>query len=661
MRLQLSVPIITNILIVSTKAEQVNVTITDFLWPQIRSSIANYLVDTENYDIETAYQEVFTRVPAEGSCWCFEEKKRVSRGKPQDLYDAACKKYHGCLKCGFYKLEQEFQEYATGANLTIDMVEVASFDSTSSGLSEIISGNNLLNHDSLNNRLSVYNWICDENQDIASVSVCKGFQQLQNDMIRVVIDEMRENLPSGYGATCDRPESDCPECIGEGQDPDHVINKYGQKRGPIDGCCGTSPTWKTFAQLEGEQACCGHNVYNKLTYECCDEENGVVNPLGCCEVGSCTTVVTTTTTTASTATPETTTSPTPATTTSPTPAPTTITNPQPAIHPCLDSSITVCQNNGNCVYLTETTYHCECTEFFSGTNCQINHSPCQWSSENPCLNQGTCTGTTSLNTCNCEHTGFQGSNCEIERTTIEINCNINLSQDLTIEFASCKNGVSEISPICNLAGVGEVFDTCECLEKNYGGVDCNTNISPCQVTGTNPCQNSGECFGENGNGAYTCICSEGFTGVNCESEIEETPCETSNECLNGGVCVNAFEVVNNGSDDDFSVTIGFVATTTCDCSATEFTGEFCETEKTPCDSNPCENNGACNVVEDADADNGLSYSCDCAFEFTGVVCETPIPCLTQTNLCLNSGVCENSEDYTSHTCACRMFYGVPDC
>ena len=240
MRVQLSVPIITS-LIIATTAEQVNVTITDFLWPQIRSSIANYLVHTENYDIETAYKEVFTRVPAEGSCWCFEEKKRVSRGQPQDLYDAACKKYHGCLKCGFYKLEQEFQEYATGANLTIDMVEVASFD-TSSGLSEIISGNNLLNHDSLNNRLSIYNWICDENQDVASVSVCKGFQQLQNDMIRVVVDEMRENLPSGYGATCDRPESDCPECTGEGLDQDQVINKYGQKRGPIDGCCGTSPT-----------------------------------------------------------------------------------------------------------------------------------------------------------------------------------------------------------------------------------------------------------------------------------------------------------------------------------------------------------------------------------------------------------------------------------
>ena len=44
---------------------------------------------------------------------------------------------------------------------------------------------------------------------------------------------------------------------------------------------------------------------------------------------------------------------------------------------------------------------------------------------------------------------------------------------------------------------------------------------------------------------------------------------------------------------------------TCDCSATEFTGDFCQTEKTPCDSNPCENNGVCNVVEDADVDNGL--------------------------------------------------------
>ena len=306
--------------------------------------------------------------------------------------------------------------------------------------------------------------------------------------------------------------------------------------------------WKTFAQLEGEQACCGHIVYNKLSFECCDEENGVVNPLGCCEAGSCNVVTTTTIT-----------------------DPVTTTAPEPEIHPCLDSTTTVCQNNGTCIYLSETTYQCECSDFFTGDNCQINHSPCQWSNENPCLNQGTCTGTTSSNTCNCEHTGYQGSNCEIERTTIEIDCNIDLSQDLTISSASCKNGVSEILPICNLAGVGEVFETCECADKNYGGVDCNTNISPCQVSGINPCQNSGECFGEIGNFKdYTCICSEGFTGINCESEIGETPCETSNDCLNDGVCVNGFEVVDDESNDA-SFTIGFAATTVCSESRLKFT------------------------------------------------------------------------------------------
>lgn len=540
-------------LIVTVKSTKINVTITDFLWPQIRSSIANYLVQNENYDLETAYQEVFNRIPDSGNCWCFEEKKRVKRGKPQDLYDAACKKYHGCLKCGFYKLEQEFREYALDANLTLDLIEVDNFD-TPAGLAEIISGNNLMNHDSVTNRLSIYNWICDENQDVASMSVCKGFEQLQNDFINVITNEMRENLPSSYSADCERSDEDCPECMGQGNPEDHVINEYGAKRGPIDGCCGTSPSWKTFAQLEEEQACCGTKIYNKLGFECCDEAGeGIVNAKGACEAIEPETTSEPKTETELITDPPTTNLPTDSPTELPTTEAATTTAP---VHPCLNEAESPCKNNGTCHMTSETEFECDCAEFFTGDDCSINHSPCQWSSTNPCQNQGRCAGTMLTHSCDCDHTGYIGTDCGIERTVIDITCNLN--PVLNLNAASCKN-----EGICNLPVPGQIFETCECLDSNHGGEDCSENISPCQNSVFNPCENEGECFGDLE--SFVCICAQGFTGTGCETPIGETGCEIENVCVNGGVCVNGFELkdttVVGGSDT--SITIEFAPTTVC--------------------------------------------------------------------------------------------------
>jgi Notch-like protein len=47
----------------------------------------------------------------------------------------------------------------------------------------------------------------------------------------------------------------------------------------------------------------------------------------------------------------------------------------------------------------------------------------------------------------------------------------------------------------------------------------------------NPCQNHGTC--QNTEGAYECICVNGFIGRNCETNKDDC---VEGSCLNGGVC-----------------------------------------------------------------------------------------------------------------------------
>ena len=176
--------------------------------------------------------------------------------------------------------------------------------------------------------------------------------------------------------------------------------------------------------------------------------------------------------------------------------------------------------------------------------------------------------------CNCAHTGFVGLNCEIQRTIIDVACNINLTLVPGLNpTATCKNAAT-----CNTAPFGQDldsqnFETCECPE-NYSGVDCSVNSSPCELSANNPCQNSGECFGTLRD--YKCVCKPGFTGKNCETDISQTPCERQNPCQNGGSCVNGFELRETMNINGMAIAIEFVETSSCDCSAVSFEGEFCQ-------------------------------------------------------------------------------------
>ena len=66
----------------------INGTVSDLLWPQMRSSIANYLIKNQISTGAAAYKKVFQKIPDSGNCWCFSDKSVTVRGEPQDLYSA---------------------------------------------------------------------------------------------------------------------------------------------------------------------------------------------------------------------------------------------------------------------------------------------------------------------------------------------------------------------------------------------------------------------------------------------------------------------------------------------------------------------------------------------------------------------------------------------
>ncbi|GBN85479.1 Protocadherin Fat 1 [Araneus ventricosus] len=119
-----------------------------------------------------------------------------------------------------------------------------------------------------------------------------------------------------------------------------------------------------------------------------------------------------------------------------------------------------------------------------------------------------------------------------------------------------------------------------------------------------------------------CICKPGYweDGGKCVG-----PC-TSNPCKNNGIC----EVEGKGFK--------------CNCSK-PWIGKTCETG--PCDEQPCQNGGTCKVGE-------TGFICNCLAPFSGTRCENG-PCTS--NPCQNNGTCEVSED--SYRCNCnKPFKGI---
>ncbi|KRX26660.1 Protocadherin Fat 3 [Trichinella nelsoni] len=124
-----------------------------------------------------------------------------------------------------------------------------------------------------------------------------------------------------------------------------------------------------------------------------------------------------------------------------------------------------------------------------------------------------------------------------------------------------------------------------------------------------PCLNGGSCVGR-GSFGFTCLCPARYFGTYCE--IDRTPC-LSSPCQNGATCINLF--------NDFQ----------CRCSKL-FIGRTCSERKTSaeveediCASSPCANGGQCLLNDHIHLNSAdeSRFICNCTAGWTGPTCSLP--------------------------------------
>eukprot|EP00057_Strongylocentrotus_purpuratus_P015451 XP_011669925.1 PREDICTED: fibropellin-1-like [Strongylocentrotus purpuratus] len=279
------------------------------------------------------------------------------------------------------------------------------------------------------------------------------------------------------------------------------------------------------------------------------------------------------------------------------------------INPCDNNS---CENGASCnkVVGSITNYTCECPTGFRGEFCELEIDPC---ANNSCANGATCKPMpNSVNyTCECV-IGFSGERCEIEINPCDNN--------------SCENGAS-----CNTV-VGSITNyTCEC-PTGFSGEFCEMVQDLCNG---NLCENEAGCTSAPGaNPPYTCQCQAGFSGFFCGTDN----CITNNDWIcNNGTC----ETIQGGG-------------IRCNCFE-GFTGTVCDqksTTTTPCNPDPCKNEGVCAIRGDT------WYTCTCPATYVGTNCDIPAPC--NPSLCQNGGTCTVTGT-ESYSCACPPLYTGNNC
>ena len=132
--------------------------------------------------------------------------------------------------------------------------------------------------------------------------------------------------------------------------------------------------------------------------------------------------------------------------------------------------------------------------------------------------------------------------------------------------------------------------------------------------------------------SYNCDCDSGYWGSNCQI----TPC-SSNPCQNDGTC-----------DVFYSYTSSkYMASCSCQSG---FYGDKCQ--YTPCTNNSCLNGGDCGYFSGAQS----GYWCSCPWGYGGNNCEDT-PCSNFP--CENGGSC--SITGSTYSCQCYNGWSGPTC
>lgn len=254
-----------------------------------------------------------------------------------------------------------------------------------------------------------------------------------------------------------------------------------------------------------------------------------------------------------------------------------------------------CKNNATCTSNWWGGYKCNCSQGFTGVNCDTCLNPCNQTYLSPCQNGGNCTPIYNL--------------------------------------------TSQLQLVCGLY-------TCSC-PAGYTGKNCEILVNPCS---SNPCLNQGVCspFASNTTSNFTCVCLPGSTGPLCQYFVD--PCSSS-PCLFNGNCITVTNTTwinsttTNGAASLYRVPGQF----RCVC-APNWLGPRCEYPLSPCyittNANslpPCGNNGICRMVTNntfitisSGGNTALfpstnttylirgEFSCDCLGNYAGRYCELQI-------------------------------------
>ncbi|XP_047144561.1 uncharacterized protein LOC100203132 isoform X2 [Hydra vulgaris] len=221
----------------------------------------------------------------------------------------------------------------------------------------------------------------------------------------------------------------------------------------------------------------------------------------------------------------------------------------------------------------------------------------------PCRNGGICkiNGNTNVEyNCICPRT-FKGVNCEIRNRCHPNPCAHGSKCTQTKEGFECA---------CPAGFKGK-----RCTERNY----CLPN----------PCFNDGVCSESNSVDRYSCSCIRNWFGKVCDQHISKA--DSSLESM--------ASILHVGETNENAV----------EKSQISFPRDKTPVSKSPCEFNPCSNNGMC--VNDPGLSRG--YYCECTDEYQGTHCEE------RKCKCQNGGSCIG--EGVESKCFCKAGYGGITC